>query len=228
MPCDVKWEFNLKRRDQKIFCGKRRLHETRDLSFWRLHNGGLLLWWRLGCFSRPPFFSHGIITIDRISFLIWETCESKFYFFWNIGLMGWSFFYFFFFFLFLLGWDQVDVVLRGYSGYNTRWALEVIEKVFPEVSRGGGAPLAVTVFFGANDACLPNRCSAFQHVPIHEYKQNLHSIVSFLKVLSARTNTFLTCKLVSVLLRFPSTLSVSRTMAFCIMMLPSTLDVPFP
>ena len=149
-------------------------------------------------------------------------------FFWNIGLMGWSFFYFFFFFLFLLGWDQVDVVLRGYSGYNTRWALEVIEKVFPEVSRGGGAPLAVTVFFGANDACLPDRCSAFQHVPIHEYKQNLHSIVSFLKVLSARTNTFLTCKLVSVLLRFPSTLSVSRTMAFCIMMLPSTLDVPFP
>lgn len=75
----------------------------------------------------------------------------------------------------------VDVVLRGYSGYNTRWALEVIEKVFPEVSRGGGPPLAVTVFFGANDACLPDRCSAFQHVPIHEYKRNLHSIVSFLK-----------------------------------------------
>ncbi|KAL1076466.1 hypothetical protein V6Z11_D10G033500 [Gossypium hirsutum] len=38
----------------------------------------------------------------------------------------------------------LDVVLRGYSGYNTRYA-------------------------------------AFQHVPLDEYKQNLHSIVSSLK-----------------------------------------------
>ncbi|KAJ4846869.1 hypothetical protein Tsubulata_011873 [Turnera subulata] len=77
-----------------------------------------------------------------------------------------------------------DVVLRGYSGYNTRWALLVADKVFPPAegdSHGGGAPLAVTVFFGANDACLPDRCSGFQHVPLEEYKQNLHSIVSFLK-----------------------------------------------
>ncbi|XP_022777323.1 GDSL esterase/lipase At5g45920-like [Durio zibethinus] len=79
----------------------------------------------------------------------------------------------------------VDVVLRGYSGYNTRWALKVLDRVFPEVERGGsdGAalPLAVTVFFGANDACLPDRYAAFQHVPLYEYKQNLHSIVSALK-----------------------------------------------
>ncbi|PON99114.1 Lipase [Trema orientale] len=75
----------------------------------------------------------------------------------------------------------VDVVLRGYSGYNTRWALKVIEKVLPAADHGGAAPLAVTVFFGANDACLPDRCSAFQHVPLDEYKPNLHSIVSFLK-----------------------------------------------
>ncbi|KAK4589722.1 hypothetical protein RGQ29_020336 [Quercus rubra] len=74
----------------------------------------------------------------------------------------------------------VDVVLRGYGGYNTRWALQVLEKVFPRVE-GGGEPLAVTVFFGANDACLPDRYAAFQHVPLHEYKHNLHSIVSFLK-----------------------------------------------
>lgn len=77
----------------------------------------------------------------------------------------------------------VDVVLRGYGGYNTRWALQVLEKVFLRVE-GGGEPLAVTVFFGANDACLPDRYAAFQHVPLHEYKHNLHSIVSFLKVRS--------------------------------------------
>ncbi|CAM9000749.1 unnamed protein product [Rhodiola kirilowii] len=71
-----------------------------------------------------------------------------------------------------------DVVLRGYSGYNTRWALKVIDRVFPD---DGVSPIAVTVFFGANDACLPNRCSGFQHVPIDEYKKNLQAIVSFFK-----------------------------------------------
>lgn len=75
----------------------------------------------------------------------------------------------------------VDVVLRGYSGYNTRWALSVLHKVFPAGPESGGAPLAVTVFFGANDACLPDRSSAFQHVPIDEYKKNLRAIVCFLK-----------------------------------------------
>lgn len=78
------------------------------------------------------------------------------------------------------------MVIRGYSGYNTRWALKVIERVFPESNEHGGAgagdPLAVTVFFGANDACLPDRYGAFQHVPLNEYKQNLVSIVSFFKV----------------------------------------------
>ncbi|KAI9096281.1 hypothetical protein K1719_026000 [Acacia pycnantha] len=76
----------------------------------------------------------------------------------------------------------VDVVLRGYSGYNTRWALKVLDRVFPEKpddDDGEREPIAVTVFFGANDACLLERCSGFQHVPLHEYKLNLHSIVSF-------------------------------------------------
>ncbi|KAA8519695.1 hypothetical protein F0562_013860 [Nyssa sinensis] len=77
----------------------------------------------------------------------------------------------------------LDVVLRGYSGYNTRWALRVVNRVFPpETAVGsGGAPLAIMLFFGANDACLPDRCSAFQHVPVDEYKQNLHAIVGFFK-----------------------------------------------
>ncbi|CAK9152580.1 unnamed protein product [Ilex paraguariensis] len=87
----------------------------------------------------------------------------------------------------------VDVVLRGYSGYNTRWALRVLDKVFPaEIDVGNaGEPLAVTVFFGANDACLPDRCSAFQHVPLDEYEHNLRSIVSFLKMRWPTTHVLL-------------------------------------
>ncbi|CAI8591044.1 unnamed protein product [Vicia faba] len=83
----------------------------------------------------------------------------------------------------------VDVVLRGYSGYNTRWALKVLERVFP-VSQESD-PIALTVFFGANDACLPDRYSAFQHVPIREYKENLRSIVSFFKKLWPTTHVLL-------------------------------------
>lgn len=81
---------------------------------------------------------------------------------------------------------KADVVLRGYSGYNTRWALKVINKVFP-ANDGGGDPLAVTVFFGANDAALPDRYGAFQNVPLDEYKTNLHAIVAFFKVLLTST-----------------------------------------
>ncbi|KAI9096282.1 hypothetical protein K1719_026001 [Acacia pycnantha] len=46
----------------------------------------------------------------------------------------------------------VDVVLRGYSGYNTRWALKVLDRVFPEKPDDDDSesePIAVTVFFGA-------------------------------------------------------------------------------
>ncbi|KAG9128658.1 hypothetical protein Leryth_026678 [Lithospermum erythrorhizon] len=78
---------------------------------------------------------------------------------------------------------RADVVLRGYGGYNTRWALRVLNqgKVFPPPQSSGGAPLAVTVFFGANDAALPDSFNAGVHVPLEEYKQNLHSIVAIFK-----------------------------------------------
>ncbi|XP_027162531.1 GDSL esterase/lipase At5g45920-like [Coffea eugenioides] len=92
---------------------------------------------------------------------------------------------------------RVDMVVRGFGGYNTRWALKVIDKVFPPApaaDSGVGeaeAPLAVTVFFGANDASLPDRHAAFQHVPVDEYKQNLCSIVSLLKRRWPRTHVLL-------------------------------------
>lgn len=42
---------------------------------------------------------------------------------------------------------RVDFLVRGYSGYNTRWALKVLDKVFPpEKEVTDGSPVAVTVF----------------------------------------------------------------------------------
>lgn len=81
------------------------------------------------------------------------------------------------------GRDQADVVLRGYSGYNTRWALKVMSRAFDGLCADGEWPLALTVFFGANDASIPDRSSGFQHVPLDEYQSNLRSIISFFKVL---------------------------------------------
>lgn len=51
---------------------------------------------------------------------------------------------------------KVDVVNRGYSGYNTRWAVQLLPHLFPE---GAPPPQLATVFFGANDAALPDRPS---------------------------------------------------------------------
>ncbi|KAJ8501047.1 hypothetical protein OPV22_011599 [Ensete ventricosum] len=75
---------------------------------------------------------------------------------------------------------SADIVLRGYSGYNTRWALKVLDRAMDGASFGE-PPAAVAVFFGANDASLPDRSSGFQHVPLSEYSANLRAICSHLK-----------------------------------------------
>ena len=46
------------------------------------------------------------------------------------------------------------MTLRGYSGYNTRWARHLVPHLF-RIGRGVAKPALVTVFFGANDAARP-------------------------------------------------------------------------
>lgn len=76
---------------------------------------------------------------------------------------------------------QADVVLRGFSGYNTRWALKVLPQAMEGAAAAGADPAAVTVFFGANDATLPDRASAHQNVPLEEYQSNLRAICAYFK-----------------------------------------------
>lgn len=86
-----------------------------------------------------------------------------------------------------------DVVLRGFSGYNTRWVLTILDKLFPIPS--SNPPLLVTVFLGANDAALTpielSTATINQEVPLPEYKANLHKIVAHLKKLSDHTHVVL-------------------------------------
>ena len=81
---------------------------------------------------------------------------------------------------------RADVLNRGFSGYNTRMALDLLPGIFPTAAPGvaQGEVLFVTVFFGANDAALPGER---QHVPPDEYGKNLRRIVEHVRSGPGRT-----------------------------------------
>ncbi|XP_065747608.1 isoamyl acetate-hydrolyzing esterase 1 homolog isoform X1 [Phocoena phocoena] len=62
---------------------------------------------------------------------------------------------------------KCDVLNRGFSGYNTRW----VKIILPRLIRKGNSlhsPVAVTVFFGANDSALKGE-NPKQRIPLEEY-----------------------------------------------------------
>jgi lysophospholipase L1-like esterase len=67
---------------------------------------------------------------------------------------------------------RADVFNRGFSGYNTRHALDILPRVFGPLQDNG--ILFCTVFLGANDAALKGER---QHVPVEEYGENLGKII---------------------------------------------------
>ncbi|KAL4896854.1 SGNH hydrolase-type esterase domain-containing protein [Aspergillus ambiguus] len=67
---------------------------------------------------------------------------------------------------------RLDVINRGFSGYTTAHAIKVFPGFFPTPQRA--TVKLMTVFFGANDACLPG---TFQHVPLDKYKENLKQLI---------------------------------------------------
>ncbi|EOD50749.1 putative gdsl lipase acylhydrolase family protein [Neofusicoccum parvum] len=66
---------------------------------------------------------------------------------------------------------RLDVVNRGFNGYNTEKALQVLPRFMPSPGQ------AKTVFFGANDACVEGG-SNNQHVCLEQYMENLRTICS--------------------------------------------------
>ncbi|NXI42112.1 IAH1 esterase, partial [Galbula dea] len=74
---------------------------------------------------------------------------------------------------------KCDVVNRGLSGYNTRWAKLVLPKLITK-NAGAESTVAVTIFFGANDSALKD-LNPKQHVPLEEYAANLKSMIQYLK-----------------------------------------------
>lgn len=77
----------------------------------------------------------------------------------------------------LADWYQrtADVINRGYSGYNSRWALSILRQAILSESALYLKNLSLaTICFGANDSCL---ASDGQHVPLDEYRSNIEAII---------------------------------------------------
>jgi len=64
---------------------------------------------------------------------------------------------------------SLDIVNRGFSGYNTRWLLEHIDELKPDFANAN----VVTVLLGANDSCK----QPGQHVPIEQFGLYLRQII---------------------------------------------------
>ena len=79
----------------------------------------------------------------------------------------------------LADWYQrsADVINRGYSGYNSRWMRQGMQRMFPKTPSSDDVIL-VTLFLGANDAaCAPSS----QHVSLLEFQNNMQHILEYLR-----------------------------------------------
>lgn len=75
---------------------------------------------------------------------------------------------------------RLDVLHRGYAGYNSRWARPVLRDILAAHAPGDIA--VATLFFGANDACTGSP----QAVPLPEFTENMRGLVQQLRAHGAR------------------------------------------
>lgn len=74
---------------------------------------------------------------------------------------------------------KCDVLNRGLSGYNSRWARILLPRLLESQNHSESHIAAVTVFFGANDSAL-KEVNPQQHVPLQEYSENLKELTKIL------------------------------------------------
>ncbi|XP_026644744.1 isoamyl acetate-hydrolyzing esterase 1 homolog isoform X2 [Microtus ochrogaster] len=74
--------------------------------------------------------------------------------------------------------DGAHCWLTDLSGYNTRWAKIILPRLIKK-ENSVETPVAVSIFFGANDSSLKGE-NPKQHVPLDEYRANLRDMVQYL------------------------------------------------
>ncbi|KAH1266141.1 GDSL esterase/lipase CPRD49 [Glycine max] len=75
---------------------------------------------------------------------------------------------------------KADIILRGYAGWNSRRALQNLDKIFPKDATDQTS--LVIVYFGGNDSMHPHPSGLSPHVPLQEYIENMRKIVIHLKL----------------------------------------------
>ncbi|SGZ49652.1 CIC11C00000004269 [Sungouiella intermedia] len=63
---------------------------------------------------------------------------------------------------------KLDIITRGFSGYNTNSGLIVLRELLKADLASSGSIKLMYIFMGTNDAA-----TTFQHVPLAQYKENL-------------------------------------------------------
>lgn len=71
-----------------------------------------------------------------------------------------------------------DVLNRGFSGYNSRWARMLMKEALHRGDDAFTNPSLAVIFFGANDASAEGTPL---HVPLPEYRTNIESIVDMFR-----------------------------------------------
>ncbi|KAH8833532.1 SGNH hydrolase-type esterase domain-containing protein [Flagelloscypha sp. PMI_526] len=75
---------------------------------------------------------------------------------------------------------KLDVLNRGFGGYNTEWCTPILEQCLGLKSEREGVPkvLLMTIWLGANDAA---QAPSAHHVPLERYKINLENLVKMVQ-----------------------------------------------
>uniref|UniRef100_A0A060TAA6 ARAD1C44242p n=1 Tax=Blastobotrys adeninivorans TaxID=409370 RepID=A0A060TAA6_BLAAD len=69
---------------------------------------------------------------------------------------------------------RLQVINRGFSGYNSSWARALIDPILSEENAGHAKVKLAVIFYGSNDSATND----IQHVPIDKYRDNLRYIAS--------------------------------------------------
>ncbi|WMV52209.1 hypothetical protein MTR67_045594 [Solanum verrucosum] len=83
---------------------------------------------------------------------------------------------------------KADIFVRGYGGWTSRNALQVLSKVFPQKDKI--QPSLVILYFGGNDSTDPDIPNS-PNVPIDEYVENMRKIILHIKGLSQTTRVIM-------------------------------------
>lgn len=76
---------------------------------------------------------------------------------------------------------RLDIENRGYGGYNSKHAVEILPEIL-STQRGQSKIKLLIIFFGTNDSK-----SSFQGVPLNDYRQNMEKLVQMAQDAEAKT-----------------------------------------